>query len=61
MEKSKGQRVVLNTGLKDKESLKMEDEADEEEEEEELEDVQFSEEETEEDEGEDEEIAHFGF
>lgn len=54
MEKSKGQRVVLSTGLKDKESLKMEEE-------EELEDVRFSEEETEEDEGEDEEVAHFGF
>ncbi|XP_074571622.1 GPN-loop GTPase QQT2 [Curcuma longa] len=59
MEKTKGQTVVLSTGLKDKGSLKMEDE---EEEEEELEDdVRFSEEETEEDEGEDEEVAHFGF
>ncbi|WOL08396.1 GPN-loop GTPase 1 [Canna indica] len=59
MEKSKGQTVVLSTGLKDKGPLKM-DEDDEEEEE--LEDIRFSEEETtEEEEGEDEEVAHFGF
>ncbi|CAD5192585.1 unnamed protein product [Musa acuminata subsp. malaccensis] len=62
MEKSKGQTVVLSTGLKDTESPKMdEDKEDGEEEEEELEDLRFSEEETEEDEGEDEEVAHFGF
>ncbi|CAL9078744.1 hypothetical protein MUK42_26310 [Musa troglodytarum] len=62
MEKSRGQTVVLSTGLKDMESPKMdEDKKDEEEEEEELEDLRFSEEETDEDEGEDEEVAHFGF
>ncbi|XP_042430838.1 GPN-loop GTPase QQT2-like [Zingiber officinale] len=61
LEKSKGQTVVLNTGLKDKGSLKMKDEEEEEDEEEELENIRFSEEETEEDGGEDEEVAHFGF
>lgn len=63
MEKTKGQTVVLSTGLKDKESGKMDEEVDEEEdEEEEDEDVElFSEEEDEEDEGEDEEVAHFAF
>lgn len=61
MEKTKGQTVVLNTGLKDKEHAKdMMDEEDEEEEEE-LEDLRFSEEDEEEDEGENEEVDHFGF
>ncbi|OAY81736.1 GPN-loop GTPase 1 [Ananas comosus] len=63
MEKSKGQTVVLSTGLKDKESAsKLMDEDDEEEEEEDVEDVRFSEEDEEEDgEGEDEELSHFAF
>ncbi|WOL15116.1 GPN-loop GTPase 1 [Canna indica] len=62
MEKSKGQTVVLSTGLKDKGPLKMDEDDEEEEEEEELEDIRFSDEETtEEEEGEDEEVAHFGF
>lgn len=61
MEKTKGQTVVLNTGLKDKEHAKdMMDEEDEEEEEE-VEDLRFSEEDEEEDEGENEEVDHFGF
>lgn len=64
MEKTKGQTVVLSTGLKDKESASkmMEDDEEEEEEEEEVEDesVRFSEED-EEDYGEDEEVAHFAF
>nr|CAD1833203.1 unnamed protein product [Ananas comosus var. bracteatus] len=63
MEKSKGQTVVLSTGLKDKESAsKLMDEDDEEEEEEDVEDVRFSEEDEEEvGEGEDEELSHFAF
>lgn len=70
MEKTKGQTVVMSTGLKDKESgkKKIDEEEDEEEEDEEdeYEDVKlFSEdeyeEEYEEDEGEDEELAHFAF
>ncbi|KAJ1261042.1 hypothetical protein BS78_10G278100 [Paspalum vaginatum] len=61
MMKSKGQTVVLSTGLKDKNTASdMMDDADEEEEEEALEDFGFSEDEDE-DEGEDEEVAHFGF
>lgn len=60
MMKSKGQTVVLSTGLKDKNSDMMDD-ADEEEEEEALEDFGLSEEDEDEDEGEDEEVAHFGF
>lgn len=60
MMKSKGQTVVLSTGLKDKNSVSdMMDDADEEEEEEALEDFGLSEDEDE-DEGEDEEVAHFG-
>lgn len=60
MEKTKGQTMVLNTGLKDKEhSKEMMDEEDEEEEEE-LEDLRYSEDE-EEDEGENEEVDHFAF
>ena len=62
MMKSKGQTVVLSTGLKDKNSVSdMMDDADEEEEEEALEDFGFSEDDEDEDEGEDEEVAHFGF
>ncbi|KAI0528890.1 hypothetical protein KFK09_001433 [Dendrobium nobile] len=70
MEKTKGQTVVMSTGLKDKESGKkkidQEEDEEEEDEEEEYEDVKlFSEdeyeEEYEEDEGEDEELAHFAF
>lgn len=60
MEKSKGQTVVLSTGLKDKNpATEMMDDADEEEEEEALEDFRISEDD--EDEGEDEEVTHFGF
>lgn len=60
MEKSKGQTVVLSTGLKDKNpASEMMDDADEEEEEEALEDFRISEDD--EDEGEDEEVTHFGF
>jgi len=62
MMKSKGQTVVLSTGLKDKNSVSdMMDDADEEEEEEALEDFGFSEDDEDEDEGEDKEVAHFGF
>ena len=66
MMKSKGQTVVLNTGLKDKNpaSDMMNDDEDEEDEEfeEELEKSGFIvDDEDEEDEGEDEEVAHFGF
>lgn len=62
MMKSKGQTVVLTTGLKEKKSVSdMMDGADEEEEEEALEDFGFSEDDEDEDEGEDEEVAHFGF
>ncbi|XP_008781155.1 GPN-loop GTPase QQT2 [Phoenix dactylifera] len=62
MEKTKGQTVVLSTGLKDKESASRMMEDDNEEEEEEEDDyVRFSEEDEEEDEGEDEEVAHFAF
>ncbi|AQL07119.1 P-loop containing nucleoside triphosphate hydrolase superfamily protein [Zea mays] len=62
MMKSKGQTVVLTTGLKEKNSVSdMMDGADEEEEEEALEDFGFSEDDEDEDEGEDEEVAHFGF
>ncbi|XP_072984270.1 GPN-loop GTPase QQT2 [Typha latifolia] len=58
MEKTKGQTVLLSTGLKDKEPAgKIMDEDDEEEEEED-EDIRFSEEE---DEGEDEDTAHLHF
>uniref|UniRef100_A0ACD5XPI0 Uncharacterized protein n=2 Tax=Avena sativa TaxID=4498 RepID=A0ACD5XPI0_AVESA len=61
MENSKGQTVVLSTGLKDKvPSSEMMGDADEEEEEE-LEDFRISEDDEDEDEGEDEEVAHFGF
>ncbi|MQM02696.1 hypothetical protein Taro_035469 [Colocasia esculenta] len=59
MEKSKGQTVVLSTGLKDKESaqttVRMEEEEDEEGE------MMFSDVEDEEEEGEDEEVVHFAF
>lgn len=61
MEKTKGQTVVLNTGLKDKETTRdMMDEEDEEEEED-IEDLRFSEEDEEDDEGENEEVDHFAF
>ena len=57
MEKTKGQTVVLSTGLKDKEpASKMMEEDNEEEEEEEDEYIRFSEEDEE-----DEEVAHFAF
>uniref|UniRef100_A0A0D9Z6C3 GPN-loop GTPase n=1 Tax=Oryza glumipatula TaxID=40148 RepID=A0A0D9Z6C3_9ORYZ len=62
MENSKGQTVVLSTGLKDKNrATDMMDDADEEEEEA-LEDFRISEddEDEDEDEGEDEEVEHFG-
>ncbi|KAK8966052.1 hypothetical protein KSP40_PGU012921 [Platanthera guangdongensis] len=62
MEKTKGQTVVLSTGLKDKDShKKMNEDEQEEEDEEEVDDedaILFSEEEVEEDEGEDEEISN---
>lgn len=62
MEKSKGQTVVLSTGLKDKvPSSEMMGDADEEEEEEALEDFRISEDDDDEDEGEDDEVTHFGF
>jgi len=65
MMKSKGQTVVLSTGLKDKNpaSDMMDDAEDEEDEEfEEFEKSGFIvDDEDEEDEGEDEEVAHFGF
>ncbi|XP_020600342.1 LOW QUALITY PROTEIN: GPN-loop GTPase 1 [Phalaenopsis equestris] len=57
VEKTKGQTVVLSTGLKDKK--KMDEDEDEEEEENDV--NLFSEEDDEEDEGEDEEVAHFAF
>ncbi|EEE58936.1 hypothetical protein OsJ_10603 [Oryza sativa Japonica Group] len=63
MENSKGQTVVLSTGLKDKNrATDMMDDADEEEEEAALEDFRISEddEDEDEDEGEDEEVEHFG-
>uniref|UniRef100_A0A0E0CZN6 GPN-loop GTPase n=1 Tax=Oryza meridionalis TaxID=40149 RepID=A0A0E0CZN6_9ORYZ len=61
MENSKGQTVVLSTGLKDKNrATDMMDDADEEEEEEALEDFRISEDDEDEDEGEDEEVEHFG-
>ncbi|VAH20463.1 unnamed protein product [Triticum turgidum subsp. durum] len=65
MEKSKGQTVVLSTGLKDRiPSSEMMDDVDEEEEEEAVEDFRFCEidddDDEDEDEGEDEEVAHFG-
>ncbi|KAJ6794128.1 GPN-loop GTPase 1 [Iris pallida] len=61
MEQSKGQKVVLSTGLKDKVAPgEMMDEEDEEEEDDD-EVVRFSDEDEEEDEGEDEEVAHFAF
>ncbi|VAH08621.1 unnamed protein product [Triticum turgidum subsp. durum] len=66
MEKSKGQTVVLSTGLKDRiPSSEMMGDVDEEEEEEAVEDFRFCEiddddEEDEDEEGEDEEVAHFG-
>ncbi|KAG8063619.1 hypothetical protein GUJ93_ZPchr0003g18395 [Zizania palustris] len=61
MEKSKGQTVVLSTGLKDKHlaSEMMDEEADEEEEEEALEDFRISEDDDDDD-GEDEEVGYFG-
>ncbi|KAF0914928.1 hypothetical protein E2562_032839 [Oryza meyeriana var. granulata] len=60
MEKSKGQTVVLSTGLKCKNRASdIMDEADEEEEEVALEDFRISEDDEEED-GEDEEVEHFG-
>ncbi|KAK8952159.1 hypothetical protein KSP39_PZI004172 [Platanthera zijinensis] len=65
MEKTKGQTVVLSTGLKDKDShKKMNEDEEEEEDDEEVDDedaILFSEEEVEEDEGEDEEVSHFSF
>lgn len=62
MEKSKGQTVVLSTGLKDKiPASEMMGDADEEEEEEALEDFRISEDDDDEDEGEDDEVTHFGF
>ncbi|EMS47926.1 hypothetical protein CFC21_052034 [Triticum aestivum] len=62
MEKSKGQTVVLSTGLKDKTpASEMMGDADEEEEEEALEDFRISEDDDDEDEGEDDEVTHFGF
>ncbi|XP_062211036.1 GPN-loop GTPase QQT2-like [Phragmites australis] len=61
MMKSKGQTVVLSTGLKGKNPASdMMDDADEEDEEEASEDFKFSEEDEEGD-GEDEEVAHFSF
>ncbi|ONK63249.1 uncharacterized protein A4U43_C07F12920 [Asparagus officinalis] len=60
MEKTKGQTVVLNTGLKDKQPTgDMMDEEDEEEEE--IDGLRFSEEDEDEDEGENEEVDHFAF
>ncbi|XP_062215805.1 GPN-loop GTPase QQT2-like [Phragmites australis] len=60
--KSKGQTVVLSTGLKDKNPASdMMENADEEEEEEALEDFRFSEDDDDEEDGEDEEVAHFSF
>jgi hypothetical protein len=63
MMKSKGQTVVLSTGLKDKKpaSDMMDDDEDEEDQEFEDEFEKFVVDEDEEDEGEDEEVAHFGF
>ena len=62
MEKSKGQTVVLSTGLKDKTPpSEMTGDADGEEEEEALEDFRISEDDDDEDEGEDDEVTHFGF
>nr|CAB3496122.1 unnamed protein product [Digitaria exilis] len=60
MMKSKGQTVVLSTGLKDKNSASdmMDDDEDEEEE---FEEGFVVDDEEEEDEGEDEEVDHFGF
>ncbi|RLM54315.1 GPN-loop GTPase 1 [Panicum miliaceum] len=66
MMKSKGQTVVLNTGLKDKNPASdMMDDAEDEEDDEFEEEFEKSgfivDDEDEEDEGEDEEVAHFGF
>lgn len=63
MEESKGQTVVLSTGLKDKKTIAdpMDEEDEEEEDEDEDDSVKFSEEDEDEDEGEDEEVAHFAF
>ena len=62
MMKSKGQTVVLNTGLKDKNPASdMMDDAEDEEDEEFEESGFIVDDEEEEDEGEDEEVAHFGF
>jgi GTPase SAR1 family protein len=66
MMKSKGQTVVLSTGLKDKNpASNMTDDAEDEEDEEFEEEFEKSgfivDDEDEEDEGEDEEVAHFGF
>ncbi|KAM0914156.1 hypothetical protein ACQ4PT_011698 [Festuca glaucescens] len=62
MEKSKGQTVVLSTGLKDKiPSSEMMGDADEEEEDEALEDFRISEDDDDEDEGEDDEVTHLGY
>ena len=62
MMKSKGQTVVLSTGLKDKNPASdMMDDAEDEEDEEFEESGFIVDDEEEEDEGEDEEVAHFGF
>jgi hypothetical protein len=62
MEKSKGQTVVLSTGLKDKiPSSEMMGDADEEEEDEALEDFRISEDDDDEDEVEDDEVNHLGY
>jgi hypothetical protein len=62
MEKSKGQTVVLSTGLKDKiPSSEMMGDADEEEEDEALEDFRISEDDEDEDEVEDDEVNHLGY
>jgi hypothetical protein len=62
MMKSKGQTVVLNTGLKDKNPASdMMDDAEGEEDEEFEKSGFIVDDEEDEDEGEDEEVAHFGF